>query len=165
MEARFLITILFSVSVIWQIEAQTDSVGYYALYLKKGNNGTEKWVNPGDKLRVLTFQQKEFTRWYRVKSISQQEILFDNGENVQLEDLSEVIKKNKPETSIVGAVVLGIGIGALVSLGSGTQSFDVYDDLALATVTLTTIGIAIVTPPVFSKKKKSKIQIERLYKY
>lgn len=165
METRFLITILFSVCLIGQIEAQTDSVGYNALYLKKRNSRTEEWVDPGDKIRVMTFQQKEFSAWNNVKSISQQEILFDNGENVKLDDLSKVIKKSSPGTSIVGAVILGLGIGAWVSLGSGTQSFDVYEELALTGVILTTAGIAILTPPVFSKKKKDKIQIERLYRH
>ncbi|MFN3839100.1 MAG: hypothetical protein ACK4RF_00200 [Cyclobacteriaceae bacterium] len=165
MKARFLITILFSVCMIRQAEAQTDSVGYYALYLKKRNGGTEKWVDPGDKIRVMTFQQKEFSAWNNVKSISQQEILFDNGENIRLDDLSKVIKKNGTGASIVGAAILGVGIGALVSLGSGTQSFDLYEELALTSVVLTTASIAILTPPVFRKKKKDKIQIERLYRH
>lgn len=34
MKSKFILTLFFLFSVTWKIEAQADTVGYYALYLK-----------------------------------------------------------------------------------------------------------------------------------
>ena len=66
--------------------------------------------------------------------------------------------------SFLGSIILGAGLGTLVYVSRGTVSFDQIEVLTFAGFSMAAIGIAIVTPPVFSKKKKSKIQNEKLYR-
>lgn len=113
----------------------------------------------------MTLEQKKLSNWNKVKSISQHEILFDKGESIRVDNLAKVVKRNEPVVSVIGSVIMGIGIGTLAYVSKGTVGFDHIEEFVLAGSSMIVIGIAIVTPPVFSRKKKSKIQIERLYRY
>lgn len=159
----FIISLLMSLSGTGHGQGY-DSAGYL-LFLQKGR--LYKEIREGDRIRLMIGNENDFSQFYMVKKITEKEVIYGPDLHVMPSQIKLIMKKNEVSTSILGAVLI---VGGIALTAQAVRDINPFGDDGFALkffsgIGVSAIGIALVIPPVFSKKKKHTIQIAESYRY
>lgn len=142
----------------------TDSTGYMLLLQ---NRSLRIEVREGDRIRLKTGSQRDFGQFYTVKRITEHEIAYGTDMRVLPDQIESIMKKKEVSASVIGTILFVAGIAILENFIRNIDPFGNDGQLLqfFSGVAVSAIGISILVPPVFSKRKNSKIQIERVYRH